>query len=314
LMPDADDERIRSEAADWFARMRAPGASRDPVFDAWRAEPAHQSAYDRLVRHWDRTAFLAQTATGRDRDLSRVARWSRAQIGALAAVFLVMIAVGISLLANRQSSQQLEGAPHDIRGVALSDGSHMVLDAGAKVRVDYAANERRIWLDQGRARFVVAHQADRPFIVGVGGGEVIAHGTIFDVSLERTGARVALLRGSIEVRSAPKMHGEMLVAGQQTLFVSHHNPNTPVPLAAADTTWANGIVTFSATPLSDAAAALNRYNGLQLKVADPAIGALRITGGFKIHDPQGFAQAAAAMFALDIAHPDVSTIELRPKK
>ena len=52
--------------------------------------------------------------------------------------------------------------------------------------------------------------------------------------------------------------------------------------------WQRRVTDFSDTPLAEVAARFNRYNILQLVVADPVLGARRIGGMFALDDVEAF--------------------------
>jgi transmembrane sensor len=57
---------------------------------------------------------------------------------------------------------------------------------------------------------------------------------------------------------------------------------------------------FEETPLEAAVARVNRYGRVQLRLADPALGRLRVSGAFRSGDVQGFARGIAAAFGLRV--------------
>lgn len=68
------------------------------------------------------------------------------------------------------------------------------------------------------------------------------------------------------------------------------------------------MLSFEAARLEDAIVEANRYNVVKLRVADPAIADLRITGAYRASDTAGFARALAASFGLGVttdAHGDI---------
>ncbi|WP_198526918.1 FecR domain-containing protein, partial [Sphingomonas sp. Ant20] len=83
--------------------------------------------------------------------------------------------------------------------VTLSDGSRLTLDTDTRVRMAYTRTERRLVLERGQALFEVAKHQTRPFVVTAGAQAVTAHGTAFDVRLETSAVRVALLEGLVSV-------------------------------------------------------------------------------------------------------------------
>ncbi|MDC7810153.1 FecR family protein [Sphingomonas koreensis] len=313
--------RVRQEAADWFARLRA-GASEAELaaFAAWRADTLNGDTYDRLARQWDQARFLANSNIGRGRDLSRARAWHRTPAARIAAVAaLLVLILGTSLLLRPALRPDAATAPvayaskaEAIRTVMLADGSRVTLDRNSAVRVAYDASARVIELLKGRARFDVAHDAARPFRVRADGGTVIAHGTVFDVELRPALVRVVLLRGSVEVRADSALvngggQGHMLRPGQALIYAHGKVPSPPVAADPDDSLWSEAMLSFNATPLREAVARFNRRNDTRLVLGSDRIGDLRITGAFTADDPAGFAEAAAAMFQLDLRRqPDAS--------
>ena len=306
-------DRARQEAADWFARLRAdPDEGERAAFEAWRArDPLNGEAYDRLFRKWEQSRFLANIGLGKGRDLSRARAWHRhpsVRYAAVAAT-LVLVLCGTLLLLRPTAPPT---TPFDyasrgdgIRRLSLADGSRVTLDRDSALRVTYSASERRLDLLKGRARFDVALDAARPFVVGADGGVVVAHGTVFDVALRPTLVRVVLLRGSVEVRgdgTAPggRASSRMLAAGQAVTLRHGKLPSPPMPADPAEARWPEGMVSFNGTPLRDAVAGFNRRNAVKLALASERIGDLPVTGAFAADDPGGFARAAGEMFRLEV--------------
>ena len=85
--------RVRQEAADWFARLRADPDEADlAAFQTWRAaDTLNGETYDRLERQWEQSKFLANTALGRGRDLGRARAWHRQPIARAAAVAAMLV-------------------------------------------------------------------------------------------------------------------------------------------------------------------------------------------------------------------------------
>ena len=306
------NERARRQAADWFARLRGPdGGCEREAFEAWRAaDPRHADAYDRLVRRWDQTAFLATTPTGRNRQLRHVAGHARlrrfAAAAAAAAALLILVPLGLRAVDGTGPAHvaaDYTSPVGELRRVALADGSRVTLDTATRVHAVYDARQRRLKLARGRARFDVAHEV-RPFIVEAAGTIVVAHGTVFDVGIDASGAvRVALLRGSVEVRpsSAAVSPARWLTPGQAVAVVPGRAIEPPVPLEAAQTGWVSDMLSFEGTRLDEAVAAVNRHSPRKIRIADPEVASLRVTGAFHATDAPAFAEAVAAAFGLRLA-------------
>ena len=319
-MQDIAAMSIDQEAADWFARLRGPDvdASR-AAFEQWYAVPEHSAAYEHLARTWDQAKFLANTPTGRARnlDLARPGH-RRGRAIALGAGALLAASFAVLLLGRLTPQDRLPGtaappvvaaATHAPRTIALADGSQVILDRAARIEIAFDGAVRRVRMLAGRARFDVAHDTARPFVVEAEGGSVIAHGTMFDVAVAPGGFDVALLRCTVDVRDggpgAPA-HVQRLVSGQKVALRGGALAQ-PVAMTALDTQWAQPVLDFDATPLADAVAAFNRTSRRVVRIDPAAAGRLRVTGTFRRDDPETFAGALAATFDLRVRHnPDAS--------
>lgn len=319
--------RVHDEAGRWFARLQgdvAPDAERD--FNAWLdADPVHRRAYDQVARDWRDSVMLADSEVGRTRRLGRAPFLMRrsTHVGAaslgLAAVFgLVTVGLvrqdGPFALVSPAEAATYRTAIGEVRTIRLSDGSQVILDTATLVRVTFTMGNRRVALERGRARFRVAPDSRRPFIVAVDGGEVVARDAVFDVSVTDRPARVAAIGGPVELRSvAPAAEAEprTLEAGQQ---VALGGSLTPKPISRAEARWTSGMLGLDATPLGDAVVAINRYNDVQVRLADQRLASLSVTGAFRARDPQEFARAVAAMFDLDVDHSNTAAITLTPRR
>jgi transmembrane sensor len=298
------------EAADWFARIRAPDAeaSRD-AFLRWYDSAGNAAAYDRHAQAWDQAKFLANTHTARSRNLANAARRPRrswllaaAAIAGIVAAATAMVAGGIAPRDATGVSQHavlqrdVRDAP---RTVDLADGSRVVLDRGARLEVAFSAARRDLRLLAGRARFEVAHDG-RPFVVAAGGGQVIARGTIFDVAVTPDVVVVALIRGAVDVRSAEPGSGpkaRRLAAGQRVV-VRRTGIDQPAPIAPGDVQWTRDMIVFDDAGLAQALAAFNRTSPAAVEAEGLALSNLRISGAFKRSDPQALARQVAATFGL----------------
>nr|WP_294817254.1 FecR domain-containing protein [uncultured Sphingomonas sp.] len=302
------EDRIRETASDWFARMRGPDAVRlRPEFEQWLAASSdHLRTYRRLELRWAQADLVRHTPTGAARATAEAASarsrtWGRyAAAASIALVFLLSLVLlmpvrpGTDPAATQASRIETATA---IRRVALADGSRVTLDAATALEVRLASGERRIVLLRGRARFEVAHDPDRPFTVVAGDREIVATGTIFDVNLTPEGASVALLRGGVEVRSTAP-------SGRRTL--AHLTPGQALaarsvtlrPLPAVATEWPSGMAAFERARLGEVVALANRYASRRITLSDPALAELRITGAFRMGDPDKLTASLAA--ALDL--------------
>ncbi|BDD67233.1 sensor [Sphingobium sp. TA15] len=314
-------QSIHEAAEKWLARRAGqsdPALERD--FALWiDADPRHCVAYDLIKRNWQLGTLLQERHVGRNRSLPRAPFWMRqkthiAAAGLGAAVLLGVASVsllrfggplGISTAAE---AAVYETAVGEIRTISLADGSTVILDTASRLRVQLSGSERRLDLDRGRARFEVAGDERRVFRVRVAGGEIVAHGTMFDVSLIGAHPLVTVLNGSVELhRSDASAETRAFGPGQSVALDGHR---TGQAASAVEARWVSGMLALDATPLAEAVAAINRYNRIQIRLAEPFAMPLRVTGAFRVRDPEGFARAVAASFHLKMERPDRATILL----
>ena len=281
--------RIRREASDWVSRLANDATEEDrAAFAHWReADPRHAEVYDRIAAIWNQAGQLSRPYAGTVRTAATSERPR---------------AFGFALAAS------LAAAVGEIREIGLPDGSRVTLDSGSRVEAAFAKSERKLTLREGRARFQVAHDG-RPFVVRAGSSEVVATGTLFDVSLLGGRTTVVLLQGSVEVRAAgsrqtPEPKVERLKPGQKLILLGSA-PAEPRPATRGDTVWPARMLEFNNNRLDEAVAVANRYSKVQLKLGDERIGGLRVSGAFRAGDSAGLARSLAAAFDLRIiTQPD----------
>ncbi|VVE62074.1 FecR family protein [Pandoraea captiosa] len=240
-------ERIREEAARWFAKAHG-GAFSDAQrasLDAWlSADPLHRAEYAALTRVWQAAASVPSArlralaepeAAGVGATLSgrRVAnRWI-----ALACVCVLAVSLGAMVLpavnrsiqdmaavsptspasepgaesgAESAQAQEFSTRPGERRTVTLADGTAVELSTRTRIQVNYTPAQRSVTLLSGEAMFSVTHDAARPFVVDAGVGRVTVTGTRFDVRRVANGLAVAVESGAVRVEGA----GARAPAGQ----------------------------------------------------------------------------------------------------
>lgn len=321
-----DSARRRREAAAWLARLRAPDGDRDRGrFEQWRASsPENEAAFARVEQQWSRSALIADSPLARASPLRQP--WWRTDIkpsaalfgGALATAFaLATCSVWIGLPApTPPSSQRVASVLGQLRESRLSDGSRVTLDSDSAVSVRFTRGERHISLERGRARFRVAHDISRPFVVVAGNTIVIARGTVFDVVSQADTVRVALIQGAVDVIArTPSTAGQRiaLAAGKQVIV---NNVTGRVSgarsVGAAALSWTSGMLTFERTSLDQVVEQANRYSPTKLVLADPALAKLRVTGAFRAAAPADLAASLRQAFGLQIEHRPDGSILLSP--
>lgn len=179
----------------------------------------------------------------------------------------------------------------------LADGTRVTLMDGARIKTRFSDGERRVILYDGRARFEVAHDASRPFLVEAGDLVTRALGTIFEIDLRADVPRIALIEGSVEVRRLegrralrlrPGERAEVRSTGPQTITGEEAN-------APAKSLWADNL------PLGAILDRAGRENGVKISLADPALASLQVTGRFDMTDARKLALKLGAALDLKVA-------------
>lgn len=253
------------------ARSKAPpaGDALAPFEDALRS------------RFPSREALLAEARAQTQARRARGRRSARTGAGAL-------LAVAVALLWWADPAWQREEVRTSVGEQvtwSLADGSTITLNTGSVLQVQTRLRSRRFALLQGEAAFHVAH-GWRPFEVQAGAVAVRDIGTAFGVrrltDAVDSGAQVTVYEGAVEVRSSQSdAPPRVLLAGQT--IISGVGAGTPAvrkvdPAVAG--AWREGRLVFDGTPLADAVAELQRYRSAPIVLADPRVGALRLSGEY----------------------------------
>ena len=317
---------IESLAADWIARHDAGLTQHEhAALRAWlAADPRHAAAFAGLQDVWatlnqPRLAgrgenLLRATAAHEARRASHRRRgYALAVAGLAAAAALVFAFVPLRRASTAALASTMVLRPD--RQV-LPDGSSVELAAGTEIAVEFSPARRGVRLVRGEALFEVTKDPTRPFVVSAGSVDVRAVGTAFSVRFAPTEVAVLVTEGRVAVqRNAPATAASPAAALPEPTFVSAGNsfvvPSSflaavapPLPRAvsasqvATALAWRSRRVEFTATPLAEAVAMMNRQNAVQLSLADTATAELRITGVFWTDDPEGFARLLAASLGL----------------
>jgi len=238
-------------------------------------------------------------------------RWRRARRWAAAAAAVVTVAVGALLATGfEQPAENGVAAAVDLRYAAgsqrrvvtLDDGTVVHLDVASVVEIRFASARRDVFLVHGRALFEVAHDTARPFTVAAGAERVTALGTVFQVDRTTEQLVVTLTEGSVSVatdggRAAPVR----LAPGEQLQVPPDAKPwiKRKVDTRSA-TGWSIGRHVFRETPLAAAIEEINRYAPVKVRLADPALAGLNVSGNFAAGDSEAVVAAFAAVLPLQM--------------
>lgn len=300
--------RTQREAAEWLARMRGSASAADrQAFAAWRERPGNAEAYAQAE---DDFALAGAASRQRIEALARSKRHApRGMRWAFASVAAISLAVAFVWHTGKQDDdQQIAAGPMLPGQLRLADGTTVTLTDGAWAEPQFSDTERRLRLHGGRARFHVAHDAARPFIVIAGRSETKAIGTVFEVDARSATPQVRLLEGTVEVRLAGTARALRLAPGERAEIPETGPRLLPEMTSPAATT----MLAADNLPLGAVLDAANKSSKKPLRLADPTLAQLPVAGRFDIADCESLARKIAA--ALDLTIDDRGTEIILGKK
>lgn len=210
---------------------------------------------------------------------------------AVAAIALIGIAgaAGVAMLwTQRHPEVQQNKAPivaTDMnRAQTLPDGSQVILRTESALNIDFQGAQRHIRLVSGEAYFNVRPDKSHPFVVNAGAIRVTDVGTRFDIRRGDGRIAVTVEEGVVRVTAVGAarqgLPSEWTVrSGYQFRYSAQRHAQllSRVDVAKA-LQWRDGELAYVDEPLQSVVTDLNQYAAHKIRVADPAISAMRFTG------------------------------------
>lgn len=315
------------QAAAWVARLRAPDCTPGDRsrFEDWLAHsPGHIEAYLEMERieavadELAADALVRAAARKSRRDAAETAPGRRYWRVAVALAATLVLAIGVVLWVLRAQAPQVVQYATAVgaqRTLDLPDGTRVRLDTDSAISTRFDADARRVDLLRGRAQFVVADQPGRPFTVHAGAAMIEDVGTTFQASMLAGQVGVGLLDGAVIVSVASasgRPQRAVLAPGQQVVVdrTGTLQPRQPLDQAIAEA-WPRGELVFKRRRLDDLLAEMNRYSATPVTLADPALGAIVVSGVFHIGDQASLVAALEQGWDMRGEQVDGSGVVLR---
>lgn len=318
-------DTVRDEAERRFARQlsRRGGADERLSLARWLGEsPEHARAYEATERLWDELGRLRSDPEVRAMrgEAEATARRSRAEAAAEAASSprltlkrwtAMALAAGLAALAvlGVYESRLLDFGPGDATSLAtasserrsetLADGSTVTLNVDTRVEARMQAAAREVVLTEGEALFNVQSDPSRPFVVRVGSEmRVTALGTRFQVRHRSDGAAVTLLEGRVRVDRGGV--SRVLEVGEQALFAAAGGIDVQTVDLEEATSWSRGWMVFRGQSLGYVVDEVNRYAEHKIRIADPDLADLELSGNFYLGDSASMVAAMSVVLPLRV--------------
>jgi transmembrane sensor len=347
LVPLRTRELREVEASNWLAKLDRGALSEEErsALKHWLAQdPEHGRTLRSYCSMWSEMDSLLNALPANGEPVAEPAAASgfvrRYAVAALAVVCLCALGLGWFW----QSAPQVAEATL-LTGVGvqkssrLGDGSVVHLNTNSIVKVEYSDAARIVRLLQGEAKFDVAHDTQRPFIVYADNSQVKAVGTEFVVRLTSQSVVVTVTDGKVqlskrqskgEARGAERASADeevrardevLLVSKGEGATVSQADDGTPAPpkkLTAEEMKrqlgWLDGQLVFSNERLEDVIAEINRYIPNHIVIEDDELRDMRISGRFKIGDSEAMFDAIETSFDVRMERDSDSTVRVSREK
>ena len=286
------EDRLRDEAIDLMIRLQndADNPVAIEMVRSWRARsPEHERAWARVAK----VHGAAGKVLTRHRKAVRHERLGLTRrtlvIGGL--VGLGATGAGYSLLPEvlRQARADFITGKGERRRLVLADGSIATLGPDSALGLDYTAARRGVNLLGGMAFFEVVPDAARPFAVAAGDVAVIALGTAFDASVDAGFVTVTVDHGIVEAQApgSTPATGARLEAGEWFSFdPSSQSVDRGRREPGQIALWRDNVIIAERETVAALVTRINRWLPGRVIMADPFIGAQRVSGIFDLNDPK----------------------------
>ena len=310
---------VRDEAALWFVRLQDRDISAEDHrrFEAWLEEHSlHRDEFQLLQGLWTAADLVPRARLQALCETPPARAKRRPMMGYAVAASVLAVSLGLGLFSGLHPAAytaEFTTALGERRQVALPDGSLMDLNSRSQVRVHYEKGRRGIELKQGEAMFSVEHDSSRPFVVATGAGKVTVTGTRFDVRRDEAETRVVVEAGTVKVQGREAGDGEFvsLTAGLGTRIDAHGKVAAAYAVNPQEiTAWRNGKLVFNNASLAEVAQEVSRYRDKPLRVANPAVGNLRLTSVFKSADTEALLKALPSILPVALRTLDDGSQEI----
>ncbi|QNG48555.1 FecR domain-containing protein [Sphingobium yanoikuyae] len=301
------------------------------AFSAWvAADPSREARYLVAVREMLEAGGAAAELRMRSRRLHapKNKRSFRPFVPLAASLALMLVAGGIwwrsqddapRLIAQSEARTPIETRVGEKRTERLSDGTSVLLDTDTLLLVKITATNRNVEIKRGRARFSVAPDAQRPFVVHAAGTTVTSQGGSFDMTL-RDGVRVNPIDTPVMIAftrpiPADQATSLQLRPGQLLKLTTRLATEISViPAPRSEQQWVTGVKSFDNVPINEVIAEANSYSETKIELATPALGNREIFADIDIRDIERVAQALASFLDATIDRSRPNKLILTEKK
>ncbi len=257
----------------------------------------------------------ASSANDKPAEDSQPAKSSRfgGTVASIAVIGMMLVGV-LSIAFNYQSSPVSEPIAYRTnigqqQTITLEDRSVVTLNTNTRLSVSFTETSRNITLESGEAHFEVSKNPARPFLVSVPGATVKAVGTAFNIQVGMQETAVTVTEGKIlvtELNNSAARAESTFATEKQRVTINPSEGLDKVELESLTDTlsWQDLKYIAKDTSLAEVVAQLNRYSSKKIKIGDPSIAYLPISGVLRLDQPLATLEGIEATLNLDSKHKD----------
>lgn len=308
----ADNDSIDTQAANWFSRNRndRSHASRD-LFNTWLADPAHAQAYAEFEALWTELGELEALNAPLALPVRKRRRTGLA-LATAAAVLCAVFAMNIGAPVTLQQ-QQIVTREQGARTVVLDDGSRLTVNANTRVRVDFSAHQRTLYLDQGQLYIEVAANKEQPLVVQAGAARIRVVGTGFDVRRSQRQLVVSVDHGQVAFMPDPKT-STLLTARQRATYSYANASLQSQTLGKGEVAdWRSGRLAFRNRELASLVDELDLYRPGIIQLAGGPLSHYKVSGNLDVSDPMALVNALPALIPVKTVLLSSGKIRIEPR-
>ncbi|NWD73846.1 FecR domain-containing protein [Pseudomonas gingeri] len=310
-----DGNSIDAQAANWFTRHRdAPEEPLDKAFEEWRATPAHAQAYAEFEALWADLAQLRQLNQPGLPAARRKSLW-RPALATAAALLCALLTANLGA-PNTPYRHQVAAHAQGTRTLKLPDGSTLSINANTRVRINFRAQQRDIYLDQGQLYLEVAADKERPLWVHAGNARVRVVGTGFDVRRGQRQLVVSVAHGQVafEPEGDPNT-ATLLEARQRAIFDYAKGTLQKQTLSNEEIAdWRSGHLTFRNRELASLIDELSLYRSKPVQLADGPLAHFKVSGSLDVTDPDALLNALPALIPVKTVILEDGQVRIESRK
>jgi transmembrane sensor len=335
---------IQEQASLWVSKMdRGLSKGEKKAFQQWmKQSDFHRNSVFSLAALWDDLSVLNElsalfplenTSTQKNNYFVKYALAASVTFIMLFASSFYFNETPFSTIENDQQFVELktlQTAVGQQTRFTLTDGSRIKLNTNSLVTVSYSKKQRLLTLVRGEARFDVAKDKSRPFIVTAGKQSFTALGTIFnvqkdtdkDMELVVTEGRVLVTKSSeslanistkLAVLPKEKLPGLLVTSGEKAIITDRIKPaakKTSYEQIQRELAWQQGMLVFNGDPLAQALTEVSRYTTAEFEISSPELAKIKVAGYFKANDIDGLLKSLHSNFNINFEKLPNNTIRL----